>query len=87
MSQIQVRIDLKTKNQVKKILEELGLDISAAVKMMFKQIAHLGALPYEVRDVNGFTPKAAQELREARIEARNNKVFNTVDEFIEDLES
>ncbi|MBA4319843.1 MAG: hypothetical protein C0412_15705 [Flavobacterium sp.] len=46
MDQIQIRIDLKTKKQVKKILEELGLDISTAVKMLFKQIIHTGTLPF-----------------------------------------
>ena len=33
MTQIQVRIDTKTKNAVRDILDGLGLDMSTAIKM------------------------------------------------------
>jgi len=85
MDQIQVRIDPKTKKQAKKILEGLGLDISTAVKMLFKQIINSGTLPYEIRDINGFTFKKSQELREAIIEAKTNpKIFKSSRELIKD---
>ncbi|MCK4554142.1 type II toxin-antitoxin system RelB/DinJ family antitoxin [Candidatus Parcubacteria bacterium] len=85
MDQIQVRIDPKTKKQAKKILEGLGLDISTAVKMLFKQIINSGTLPYEIRDANGFTFKKARELRETIIEAKTNpKTFKSSRELIKD---
>lgn len=87
MDQIQVRIDSKTKNEARKILEGLGLDISTAVKMMCKQIIFTKSLPYEIRDEHGFTPKKAQELREAIIEAKNStKAFTSVNELMKDIE-
>ena len=85
MDQIQVRIDLKTKKQAKKILEELGLDISTAVKMLFRQIINSGTLPYEIRDADGFTFKKSQELREAIVEAKaGSKTFKSSKELIKD---
>lgn len=36
--------------------------------MMFKQIIRTGTLPYEIRDVNGFTLKKSQELKQVIIE-------------------
>ena len=85
MDQIQVRIDLKTKQQAKKILEGLGLDISTAVKMLFKQIINSGTIPYEIRDTNGFTLKKSQELRQAIVEAKSSqKVFKSPQGLIKD---
>lgn len=85
MDQIQIRIDSKTKLQAKKILEDLGLDISSAVKIMLKQIINTGTLPYEIRDVNGFTLKKSLELKEAIIEAKNSdKIFKSGHDLIKD---
>ena len=72
-AQIQIRIDAKTKNDAKKVLEGLGLDISTAVKMLCKQIVFTGTLPFEVRDVNGFTNKKRVVLEDALIDARGSK--------------
>ena len=84
-SQIQIRIDYKTKKQAQKILENLGLDISSAVKMLFKQIINTGGLPYEIRDENGFTVKKSQELKQAIVEAKtSSKNFSSADGLIKD---
>ncbi|MFH1457051.1 MAG: type II toxin-antitoxin system RelB/DinJ family antitoxin [Patescibacteria group bacterium] len=88
MSQIQVRIDNKTKQQAKKVLEGIGLDLSSAIKLHLKQIINIGTLPYEIRDENGFSPKKAQELREADREARTSKKsYTSVDALMKDLMS
>ena len=84
-NQIQVRIDSKTKKETQRILESLGLDISTAVKMLFKQIINTGGLPYEIRDENGFTFKKKQELKQAILEAKtSSKSFDSADELIKD---
>ena len=83
--QIQIRIDKKTKQQAKKILDDLGLDMSVAVKMLFKQIIYTKNIPYEIRDANGFTLKQAQNLREAVKEAESSKkIFKSSKELIKD---
>lgn len=76
--QIQIRIDSKTKNEVKKILDGLGMDMSSAVKIFFHQIINTRNFPCELRDENGFTLKNADLLRESILDAReNNKSFKT----------
>jgi len=83
--QIQVRIDSDTKKKAQKILDKIGMDISTAVKMLFKQIINTGGLPYEIRDENGFTLKKKQELKEAIIDANNSeKAFGSADTLIKD---
>jgi DNA-damage-inducible protein J len=86
MGQIQVRIDNKTKQQAKKVLEKIGLDLSSAIKLHLKQIINTGTLPYEIRDENGFIPQKAQELREAIVEAKtSSKSFSNPDDLIKDI--
>lgn len=85
-NQIQVRIDSKTKKKAQKILESMGMDISTAVKMMFKQIINIGSLPYEIRDENGFTLRKKQELKQAILEAKSSrKSFKSSNELIKDV--
>lgn len=84
--QIQIRIDSKTKNEARKVLEIIGLDLSSAVKLFFKQIIIARNLPYEIRDENGFTLKKAQELRESIAEAKNSaKKFNSAKSLIKNV--
>lgn len=71
--QIQIRIDAATKRKTQKILENIGLDISSAVRLFFKQIINTGALPLETRDENGFTLKKSLELKEAIVDAGTAK--------------
>lgn len=72
-SQIQIRLDAATKKKTKEILENIGLDISSAVRLFFKQIINTGGLPLETRDANGFTLKKSLELKEAIIDAAATK--------------
>lgn len=85
-TQIQVRIDSKTKRDAKKILDELGMDASTAVNILFKQIVRTGALPIDLRDINGFRPAKATELRESIQKARTSKkTFKSSKALVKDL--
>jgi DNA-damage-inducible protein J len=70
--QIQIRIDAKTKNEAKKVLESLGMDMSSAVKIFFRQIINTKNFPCELRDANGFTLRKAEILRESILETKNS---------------
>ncbi|MFH0951092.1 MAG: type II toxin-antitoxin system RelB/DinJ family antitoxin [bacterium] len=72
-AQIQIRIDAKTKNEVKKVFDSLGLDISSAVKLFFRQAINAKNFPCELRDENGMTLANAIILREASLEGRKSK--------------
>ncbi|MFH1233445.1 MAG: type II toxin-antitoxin system RelB/DinJ family antitoxin [Patescibacteria group bacterium] len=83
--QIQIRIDAKTKTEVKKILDQMGLDISSAVKLFFHQVINARNFPCELRDVNGFTLRNAEILRKSIIDAENSeKSFNKGSALIKD---
>ncbi|MBI2459680.1 MAG: type II toxin-antitoxin system RelB/DinJ family antitoxin [Parcubacteria group bacterium] len=83
--QIQIRIDAKTKNEAKKILDSLGLDMSSAVKLFFRQIINAKNFPCELRDENGFTLRKAEILRESIAEAeKTKKSFKTGSALIKD---
>lgn len=85
-TQIQVRIDLKTKRDAKKILDEIGMDASTAVNILFKQIVRTGTLPIDLRDVNGFSPAKAKELEESIKSAEaSKKTFKNAKSLMDDI--
>ena len=83
--QIQIRIDAKTKNEAKKVLDSLGMDMSSAIKIFFRQIINAKNFPCELRDKNGFTLRKAEILRESIAEAKKiGKSFKTGTALIKD---
>lgn len=70
--QLQIRIDSKTKNEAKAILDGLGMDMSSAIKIFFRQIINTKNFPCEIRDENGFTLRNAEILRESIVSADNS---------------
>jgi len=84
-AQLQVRMDAKTKKEAQKVLSELGLDASTAIKVLFKQIARTKSFPIDLRDANGFTPQKASEMRQAAASAKNSKqIFNSAKDVLAD---
>lgn len=83
--QIQIRIDAKTKNEVKKILDSLGMDMSSAIKIFFRQVINTKNFPCELRDENGFTLQNASILRETIADTKNySKSFRSSSDLIKD---
>jgi len=85
---IQIRIDSKTKIAARKTLEELGLDMSTAVKLFLINVINRQGIPFEILTENGFT--LAQEkaiLAEAEEAKKNGQRFSSVDELMAGLNS
>ena len=83
--QIQIRIDAKTKRETKKILDNLGMDMSSAIKLFFRQIINAKNLPFELRGENGLTLRNAELLRASIIDAKNSsKSFTSGASLIKD---
>ena len=79
---ISARIDPKLKYNAEQILEQLGLTISQAITLFFKQVELQRGLPFAVKIPNEATREALEDAQ-----ARRNLVnFNTLDELFEDLE-
>ena len=90
MSTVQVRVSEKSKKNVEKILESLGLDVTTAVRMFFCRIEMDHGLPFPVRQkqkltVNGFTPEFEAEVLEAAKETEGSIAFDNSDDAVDYL--
>ena len=73
MSQIQIRIDDKTKKDAQHILEEVGLDLTSAIKIYLKQIILFKGIPLKIITENGLTLDEEKEILKASREAKKGK--------------
>ena len=62
MHTIQIRIDKKTKQDAKRVLDRLGLDMSSAVKIYLRQITTTNGIPFSLMTKNGFRASDEQRL-------------------------
>jgi DNA-damage-inducible protein J len=69
MTTIQIRVDERTKQSAKKILDKVGLDMSSAIKLYLKQISLRKGLPFQVLTENGLTPEEEDQILIASKEA------------------
>jgi len=84
---IQIRIDKKTKEAAKKTLNEVGLDMSSAVKLFLTNVINQKGIPLDLRTANGFTLMQEQALiSETESAKKTSKRFATVDALMKDLE-
>ncbi len=77
---VRARIDTRTKELATDALEEMGLSVSDAIRLLMIRIAEERRLPFTVKVPNATTRKAIAELEEGK-----GKRVNTVDELIADL--
>ena len=69
---LQIRIDAKTKKASRKILEELGLDMSSAVKLFLTNVVNRKGIPLDLKTENGFTLAQEQALIAETEEAKQS---------------
>ncbi len=70
MSTIQIRIDEKTKKSAKKVLDQVGIDMSSAIKLYLNQITIRHGIPFQILTENGLTPRQEKEILKASEEAK-----------------
>lgn len=73
MTTIQIRINDQTKNSAKKVLDKLGIDMSAAIKVYLKQIVLHQGIPFRLMTENGLTLEEEKAILKASDEARQGK--------------
>jgi DNA-damage-inducible protein J len=78
---LNTRIDSESKEQAREILHSLGISMSGAVDMFFKQIVLHRGIPFEIRLPNETTMQAMEEL-----ESGKGAKFSTVKDLFKDLE-
>ena len=77
---VHTRIDAQVKEQAAKVLAEMGLSISDAIRLRLVRVAAEKALPFEVGKPNAETRAAIAELEEG-----GGRSFDSVAELMADL--
>ncbi len=78
---VHARLTPETKKEAEDILKTLGISISTAYELFYKQIIACGGIPFEMRIPNQATRQAMQEARDGKGEK-----YDTVDEMFQDME-
>ena len=77
---VRARIDSDTKKRAAAALEEMGLSVSDAIRLLMLRIADEKRLPFAVKVPNATTTKAMNEL-----DRGHGKHFGSTDALYEDL--
>lgn len=77
---VRARIDGEVKAKAVKVLGEMGLSVSDAIRMLLVRVAAEKALPFEARVPNAETIAAMEEARSGKLRS-----FATVEEMMADL--
>jgi DNA-damage-inducible protein J len=77
---VRARIDIGTKERAAGALEEMGLSISDAIRLLMLRVADERRLPFEVKVPNARTRKAIAELENGK-----GKSFASVKALMADL--
>ena len=77
---VQVRMDPSIKKQAKAVLDQLGISMSDAIGVYFRQIILRREIPFELKLPNDATLQAIEQL-----ESGKGVTFNNTDELFEDL--
>ena len=84
-----IRIEPSLKKQVEEILTDLGMNISDAVTIYFKQIVLTDSIPLQIKrpKFNKETLEAIKEADEIMKYPDNYKSYNNVYEIIEEIDN
>ena len=78
---IEVNIEPKLKHEVEEILQRLGLTVSDAIDLFYRQIRQNKGIPFKVKIPNATTRKTMQETDEGK----NLVVCDNVDDMFSKL--
>ena len=94
---VQFRVDEKLKNEASKIYEDLGLDLSSAVKLFFKKTLRMNGIPFSINDdevledeIRKKKAHAIEELDSMHLNISNNldekdEIYNAIMEKYESI--
>jgi DNA-damage-inducible protein J len=77
---VRARIDRQVKERATKVLADLGLSVSDAIRLLLVRVAAERALPFEIKVPNAETRAAMAEL-----ERGDGRSFDSVADLIADL--
>ena len=85
MPLLQIRVDEELKNQASAIYNELGIDLSTAIRMFLKKSVSEGGIPFDTK-VDQLTLSAILSADKMRTTSENNGNFEmSLDEINEEI--
>ena len=87
MANINVRIDSEVKKQAEEVFKKIGMTPTTAINLFYHQVILTNSIPFELlaEIPNKTTIKAFKEAKDMERYPENNKAYDNVDEFFEDL--
>ena len=84
-----IRIEPSLKKEVEEILKDLGMNISDAITIYFKQIVLTDSIPLQIKrpKFNKKTLEAIKEADEIMKHPDNYKSYNNIYEIIEEIDN
>lgn len=80
MSNINIRVDDKLKNESQEIFKELGLDMSTGIKLYLNQVVKRKGIPFEVTLEKSEMELALEDIAKGRVES-----FDSLEDLMKDL--
>ena len=82
-----IRIDPELKAQASELFKELGMDLSTATGIFYRQALRCKGLPFAVRlsEPNAETDEAIAEVQRMKADPAIGRTYSDVDQMMEDL--
>ena len=77
---VSARVDAATKERAAKVLEDFGLSVPDAIRLIMRRVAEEGRLPFDAE-----IPARTTELAIAELESGKVERFESVDALMRDL--
>ncbi|XKM14025.1 type II toxin-antitoxin system RelB/DinJ family antitoxin [Orbaceae bacterium ac157xtp] len=84
MANLQIRVDEKLKNDAQQVANDLGMDLTTAVRVFLKQMVNTQGFPFRP-DLDQFYSAKNQKALNASIEQLNNG--NVISKTLDELQS
>lgn len=82
-----IRMEPELKAQAAALFKALGMDLSTATGIFYRQALRCNGLPFEVRldELNSETVEAIQEVKRLKANPYLGKTYTNVDQMMEEL--
>ena len=86
---LNVKVEVETKKQAEKILEDLGLTMDQAINLFLKQVVLTKEIPFHTHptQLKNETIEGTEYSRSIFINPKNHKTYNTLEELEADLKN
>lgn len=77
-----IRLDEETRDDAKKVFDDLGMDFSTGIKIYLRKVAKTNGIPFALNNDVSSLDRSINEMKHG-----NYKSFNSLDELFDDLDN